>query len=46
MLTDAGPASALQDAVSRSGGRLVTDEPAGADRIAELEPGALAIHTT
>lgn len=46
VLTDAGPASALQDAVSRSGGRLVTDEPAGADRIAELEPGALAIHTT
>ena len=46
VLTDAGPASALEDAVSRSGGRLVTDEPAGADRIAELEPGVLAIHTT
>jgi hypothetical protein len=46
VLADAGPAPVLQDAVARSGGRLVTDEPASADRIAELEPGALAIHTT
>jgi hypothetical protein len=51
VLTGAGPAPALQDAVARSGGRLVADEPAGAGRIAELKPGVLAaavrpIHTT
>ena len=46
VLSDAEPASALQDAVARSGGRLVLDGPADAGRIAELEPGALAIHTT
>ena len=46
VIADAGPAPALQDAVARSGGRLVHDGPASADRIAELEPGFLAIHTT
>jgi hypothetical protein len=51
VLTGAGPAPALQDAVARSGGSLVADEPAGAGRIADLGPGVLAaavgpIHTT
>jgi hypothetical protein len=35
------PAGALEDAVARTGGRLVADEPAHAGRIAGLEPGAL-----
>ena len=42
VLAEAGPASALEDAVARSGGRLVADEPAATGRIAELEPGVLA----
>ena len=37
-----GPAPALEDAAARTGGALVADEPAGAGRIADLEPGALA----
>ena len=51
VLTDAGPAPALEDAVARSGGRLVADEPVGAARLADLQPRVLAgvmpsIHTT
>ena len=42
VLMSAGPAPALEDAVARSGGRLVLDGPAGAARIAELDPGVLA----
>jgi hypothetical protein len=46
-----GPSRAIEEAAARTGGRLVADEPAGAGRIADLEPGALAraattIHTT
>ena len=41
VVTTGGPARALEDAAARTGGRLVADEPAGADRIADLEPGAL-----
>ena len=36
-----GPSREIEDAASRTGGRLVADEPAGAGRIADLEPGAL-----
>ena len=51
VLTTAGAAPALQDAVARSHGRLVADVPAGAAHLAELEPSVLAgvtspIHTT
>lgn len=35
------PAPALDDAVARTGGRLVADEPTDAGRIAELEHGVL-----
>ena len=51
VLTTAGPAPALEDAVARTGGTLVADEPAAAARLADLEPRVLAgvmppIHTT
>ena len=51
VLTTAGAAPALQDAVARSHGRLVVDVPAGVAHLAELEPSVLAgvtspIHTT
>ena len=36
------PARALEDAAARTGGRLVADEATDADRVAYLEPGALA----
>ena len=42
VLAAGGPASVLDDAAARTGGRLVADEPVGAHRIADLEPGALA----
>jgi hypothetical protein len=43
VVTDDRPVRTLEDAVARTGGLLVADEPAGADRIAELEPTALAL---
>ena len=42
VVTADGPAHALADAAARTGGRLVADEPAGAGRIADLQPGELA----
>jgi hypothetical protein len=41
-VTAGAPARALADAAARTGGRIVADEPAGAGRIADLEPGVLA----
>ncbi len=40
-MTAGGPVQALEDAVARTGGSLVADEPTAAGRIADLEPGAL-----
>ena len=51
VLATAEPTAALQDAVTRTGGKLVADEPVGATRLADLEPRILTgvtppIHST